>query len=134
MPRYPSSGPTDVELQILGVLWKQGPLTVREVHQALSPERATGYSTTLKMLQVMRDKGRVVRDDSVRPQLYRAAKSEKQTQLQLLDELIRKAFGGSAQKLVMRMLSARHVSPEELAEIERLIAEARDEAQPGDQP
>jgi BlaI family transcriptional regulator, penicillinase repressor len=130
MPRHPLSGPTDVELQILGVLWKRGALTVREVHQALSSQRDTGYSTTLKMLQVMREKGLVVRDDSVRPQIYRASKGEKQTQLQMLDELTQKAFGGSAGTLVMRMLSARRVSPEELEEMQRLIEEART----GDEP
>lgn len=126
MPRYPSSGPTDVELQILDVLWQRGPSTVREVHQALSGQRDAGYSTTLKMLQVMREKGLVVRDESVRPQRYRPEKTQKQTQLQMLDELTQKAFGGSAAKLLMRMLSARRVSPTELDEMQRLIHEARE--------
>lgn len=125
MPRYPSSQPTNVELQILEVLWQRGPSTVRQVHDALAAQRETGRSTTLKMLQVMREKGLVVRDESVRPQLYRAAESRKQTQLQMLDELTQKAFGGSAQKLVMRMLSARRVSADELAEMQRLIEEAK---------
>ena len=127
MPRYPSSRPTDVELQILDVLWQRGPSTVRQVHEALAAQRETGYSTTLKMIQVMREKGLVIRDESVRPQLYRAAESKRETQLQMLDDLSQKAFGGSAKKLVMRMLSARRVSVEELAEMQRLIEEAKGE-------
>jgi len=130
MPRHRSSGPTDVELQILAVLWAQGPSTVREVHQALSPQRDTGYSTTLKMLQVMREKGLVVRDDSARPQRYAAEKTKGQTQLQMLDELTRKAFGGSAGKLVMQLLSASRVSAEELEEMQRLIQRAREGGEP----
>ncbi len=129
MPRYPSSRPTDVELQILGVLWQRGPSTVRQVHDSLAAQRDTGYSTTLKMIQVMREKGLLTRDESVRPQLYRAAESKTQTQLQMLDDLAQRAFGGSAKKLVMRMLAARRVSAEELAEMQRLIEEAKGEGQ-----
>ena len=84
MPRRQSSQPTEVELQILSVLWELGPSTVREVHEALSEFRETGYSTTLKMLQVMFEKELVRRNDSVRPQLYRAAKSQSRTQVQML--------------------------------------------------
>lgn len=124
MARRSSPQPTDVELQILDVLWHRGPSTVRQVHEALAAARETGYSTTLKMMQVMRDKGLVVRDDSIRPQVYRAARSRQQTQLRILDDLVQKAFGGSAKRLVMQMVSANRVSPEELAEIERLVAEA----------
>ena len=127
MPRYPSSRPTDVELQILDVLWQRGPSTVRQVHEVLAAQRETGYSTTLKMIQVMREKGLVIRDESVRPQLYRAAESKRETQLQMLDDLSQKAFGGSAKKLVMRMLSANRVSAEELAEMQRLIEQAKGE-------
>ena len=129
MPRNPSSQPTDVELQILEVLWQRGPSTVRQVHNALAPRRDTGYSTTLKMLQVMREKGLVGRDESVRPQVYRPAETRRQTQLKMLDELTQKAFGGSAKKLVMRMLSGRRISPDELAEIQRLIDDAEGESQ-----
>ena len=130
MPRHPSTQPTDVELRILNALWELGPSTVREVHRALSPDRDDGYSTTLKMLQVMREKGLVLRDDSVRPQRYCASKTKQETQLQMLDALTQKAFGGSAASLMMRMLSGRRVSTEELEEIERLIQEARE----GDSP
>ncbi|MEX2175648.1 MAG: BlaI/MecI/CopY family transcriptional regulator [Pirellulaceae bacterium] len=128
MSRPTPSHPTDVELQILGVLWKRRSGTVREIHDALAATRDTGYSTTLKMLQVMLEKGLVARDDSVRPQVYRPAKSQQQTQLQLLDNLTRKAFGGSAKRLVMHMLSSRRISAAELAEIQRLIRKAEGES------
>lgn len=125
MPRHPTPHPTDVELQILEVLWQRGSSTVRQVHDALAADRDTGYSTTLKMMQVMREKALLVRDDSVRPQLYDAAKGREQTQLRLVDDLIHKAFRGSAQKLLMRLLSANRVRPEELAEMQKLVEEAR---------
>jgi BlaI family transcriptional regulator, penicillinase repressor len=126
MPRPAPDKPTDVELQILTVLWDRGPSTVREVHDVLAKERGAGYSTTLKMMQVMLDKGLVTRDDSVRPQRYEAAHTRQKTQLQLVDNLTQKAFGGSAKRLVMHMLSAQRISPADLAEIQRLIQEAED--------
>jgi predicted transcriptional regulator len=113
-----------VELQILAVLWDRGPSTVRDVHNALAEYRDTGYSTTLKMLQVMLDKGLVRRNDDVRPQIYRAARSMPQTQTQLLDNLTHKLFGGSAKRLVMRMVAAGRLSAKEMAEIQRLAEEA----------
>ena len=121
-----SPNPTEVELEILRTIWRLGPSTVRQVHRALeAARRGTGYSTTLKMMQVMRDKGLLLRDDSVRPQVYRPAIAQERTQLQLLDSLIQRAFGGSAAKLLMRALSARRVSPQELDEIEELIRRAK---------
>jgi BlaI family penicillinase repressor len=123
MARPTSSQPTEVELQILGVLWERGPSTVREVHQTLAERRETGYSTTLKMLQVMLEKGLVRRDESVRPQLYRAAKTQTRTQTQMLDDLTQRAFHGSAKRLVMRMVSSGRLTADELAEIQRLIEE-----------
>jgi BlaI family transcriptional regulator, penicillinase repressor len=125
MARHPTSRPTDVELQILEVLWQHGASTVRQAHNVLAADRDTGYSTTLKMMQVMRDKGLLVRDDSVRPQLYDAAESREQTQLLMVDDLIFKAFRGSAKKLLMRMLSANRVRPEELAEMQKIVEEAK---------
>ncbi len=127
MARPPSSRPTEVELQILEVLWDGGPSTVRQVHQTLSARRTTVYSTTLKMLQVMLEKRLVRRDDSVRPQVYRAAKSRKRTQLQMLDDLTQRAFRGSAMRLVTQMVSTGRLSAEELAEIQRLIEAAKGE-------
>lgn len=128
MPRPGSSQPTDVELQILKVLWKQGASTVREVHDELSKTRDTGYSTTLKMMQVMLEKGLLKRDDSVRPQLYRAAKSQQRTQVQMLDDLTQRAFQGSARRLVMSMVSSGRLTADELAEIKRLIEEGEENA------
>ena len=129
MPRHPSSKPTDVELKILDVLWRQGPRTVRQVHNELAAERDTGYSTTLKMMQVMREKGIITRDDSVRPQIYSSAETKEHTQLCMLDDLAQRAFGGSAANLVMRMISADRVSPEELEKMQELIQKAREEDQ-----
>jgi predicted transcriptional regulator len=117
--------PTPVELAILQVLWQRGPSTVREIHNALKAERDTGQSTTLKMVQVMTEKGLVLKDDSVRPQVFRPARPAEQTQLQLIDELIQRAFGGSASELVMRAASAKRVTPHELAEIKKLVERAK---------
>ena len=125
MPRHANAHPTDVELQILDVLWQQGPSTVRQVHNTLAADRDTGYSTTLKMMQVMREKGLLRRDDSIRPQLYAPTKSREQTQLQLIHDLVHKAFRGSARELLMRVLSANRVGGEELAEMQQLVEEAR---------
>jgi BlaI family transcriptional regulator, penicillinase repressor len=121
MARKASSQPTEVELRILAVLWERGPSTVRQVHDVLAEQRDTGYSTTLKMMQVMLEKGLVRRNDSVRPQIYRAVKSMPQTQVQMLDDLTEKVFGGSAKRLVMRMVSTGRLSAAEVAEIQRLL-------------
>ena len=124
MPRKPSPRPTDVELAILRVLWSRGPSTVREVHQALVEQigrEDTGYSTTLKMMQVMHDKGLLARDESVRPQVYRAAQGEEQTQTEMVRDLVDKVFGGSARKLVLRAVESENVSADELAQIRKLL-------------
>lgn len=124
MSGHPS--PTPVELAILQVLWDLGPSTVRQVHNALRAERDAGYSTTLKMVQVMTEKGLLQKDDSVRPQVYRPAQAREKTQLRLIDELIQRAFAGSASELVLRAASAKRISPGELAEIKKLIERAKD--------
>jgi BlaI family transcriptional regulator, penicillinase repressor len=121
MPRKASSQPTDVELAILRVLWEHGPSSVREVHNALKPDRPTGYSTTLKMMQVMHAKDLLLRDDSTRPQKYRPAVSQEKTQLAMADDLVQKAFGGAASRLLLSLLSSKRVSDHELAEIKKLI-------------
>lgn len=121
MARRASKHPTDVELAILQVLWEQGPASVRQVHDTLKKHRRVGYSTTLKMMQVMHSKGLVLRDETVRPQLFRAAQSQEKTQLGLIDDLTSKAFGGAAGRLLVRALSSKRVSSEELAEIRQLI-------------
>jgi predicted transcriptional regulator len=121
--------PTDAELEILRVLWERGPATVRQVHEALSGTRDTGYTTALKLMQIMADKGLVTRDESSRTHVYAARLSQEHTQRQLLNDLVDRAFGGSAAELVMRALSTRKSSDEELREIRRLIDEAREDRQ-----
>lgn len=122
MARRPSSKPTEVELQILDVLWKRGPSTVREVHNALVGDRDTGYSTTLKMMQVMTDKGLLLKDDGRRPQVYRPSISQEHAQMQFVDDLIQRVFGGAADKLVLRAINSRHVSSEDIAQIKNLLS------------
>jgi BlaI family transcriptional regulator, penicillinase repressor len=115
--------PTDAELAILAVLWRRGPSTVRAVHDTLSPTQGTGYTTVLKLMQLMAQKGLVVRDESQRSHVYRAANAEAQTQRRLLDNLMDKAFAGSAAQLVMRALSVKRASREELDSIRSLLDE-----------
>jgi predicted transcriptional regulator len=121
VPRKPSATPTDVELAILRVLWERGTATVREVHNALLATRDTEYSTTLKMMQVMLAKGLLRRDESTRPQIYRPAVSQERMQKRLVDNLIDKAFGGAAGRLMVSALSSRRVPADELEEIKQLI-------------
>jgi BlaI family penicillinase repressor len=113
--------PTDAELAILRVLWERGASTVRQVHDVLIRERPTAYTTALKMLQIMTEKGLVRRDESDRTHVYQARLSEEQTQRQLVRDLVDRAFGGSASKLVLQALAARRTSEEELIEIRKLI-------------
>ena len=115
--------PTDAELTILRVLWTRGPSTVREVAGAL--DRATGYTTILKLLQIMTEKGLVVRDESARTHVYQPAYSEDETQRQLVADLLIRAFDGSAAKLVMQALASKKASPAELEEIRKLLAKYR---------
>ena len=123
MARRASSRPTDAELDILRVLWARGPSTVREVYDVLSANRDFAYTTTLKLLQLMTEKGVTVREESGRAHLYRAAAAREDTQQHLVRDLVDRAFGGSAAQLVMQALAARPASREELKEIRRLIAE-----------
>jgi predicted transcriptional regulator len=118
--------PTDAELAILAVLWEHGPSTVRQVHEALADTRETGYTTTLKLMQIMADKGLVTRDESSRTHIYAAAVNAEHTQGQLVKDLVDRAFGGSAKALVLRALSAEGTSAEELREIRKLIEDYRE--------
>jgi BlaI family transcriptional regulator, penicillinase repressor len=127
MPRKRSSQPTEVEMEILRVIWERGPSSVREIHQALRGSRDVGPTTTLKMVQVMFDKGLLVRDESRRPQVYRPAQPQEKTQLAVLDDLIQRVFGGSAAKLVLRAASAKRISAKELDQIRKMIDEATSE-------
>ena len=115
--------PTDAELAILRVLWQRGPSTVRDVWEQLSPEQGTGYTTVLKIMQIMCEKGLLTRDESDRSHVYRAARSEGQTQRQVIRHLLERVFSGSAPKLVMQALAAKRATPAELAEIRRLLDE-----------
>jgi predicted transcriptional regulator len=120
------SKPTDAELAILRVLWERGPSTVRQVHEALAGTRETGYTTTLKLMQIMADKGLVKRNEAARTHVYSAIAGEAQTQQQLLRDLADRAFGGSAAALVLRALSAEDTSESELREIRKLIDDYRE--------
>ncbi|MEW6157123.1 MAG: BlaI/MecI/CopY family transcriptional regulator [Verrucomicrobiota bacterium] len=121
MPKRNLPRPTEAELAILRVLWQHGPSTVRQVHEAL--ERDTGYTTVLKLLQIMTEKGLVTRDDAERSHVYSARLAQEETQRQLLTDLLDRAFAGSAQKLVLQALSMKKASAGELAEIRRLLDE-----------
>jgi predicted transcriptional regulator len=125
MARPTSTQPTEVELQILRILWQRSGATAREIHNRLADveERATTYSTTVKMLSVMLEKGLVRRDESASPQIYRAAASRKITQRKMLRDLIDKVYDGSALSLVMHALSASKATPEELTEIRKMVEE-----------
>jgi predicted transcriptional regulator len=116
-----SPRPTDAELAILRVLWERGPSTVRDVLEVLERQRAMGYTTVLKLLQIMADKGLVLRDTSERTHVYRARLTEQHTQRQLVGDLLERAFDGSAARLVMQALAARRATPDELDEIRRLL-------------
>jgi predicted transcriptional regulator len=111
--------PTDAELGILTVLWSRGPSTVRQIAEHM--DRAGGYTTILKLLQIMTEKGLVVRDEGARTHVYEAAYTQDQTQRQLVTDLLERAFDGSAAKLVLQALSSNKTSPQELAEIKKLL-------------
>jgi predicted transcriptional regulator len=113
--------PTEAELAILRVLWDHGPRSVREIQHILSESKPTGYTTALKMLQIMTVKGLVERDENVRPQIYRPRYSQTQTQRQLVRDLLSRAFGGSVKDLVLQALATKKSTPEELKAIEKLL-------------
>ena len=118
----PPQLPTDSELEILNALWASGPATVREVHDALS-SKGTGYTTVLKQMQMMVDKGLLTRSERFRSHVYQVSVPREETQQQLAGSLLERAFGGSAKNLVLGALSAQRVSPEELAEIRKVLDE-----------
>jgi len=118
--------PTDAELAILGVLWTRGASTVRQVHEALADTRDTGYTTTLKLMQIMAEKGLVKRNETARTHVYTAVAGEEQTQQQLVKDLVDRAFGGSAAQLVLRALSAEGATDAEVKEIRKLIDDYRE--------
>jgi predicted transcriptional regulator len=115
--------PTDAELEILTVLWSRGPITVREVHETIAGRRPTQYTTVLKQLQVMAEKGLVRRDENQRAHIYEAARPREWTQRQLAGDILQRAFNGSAKSLMMGALSSRKASKQELAELRALLDE-----------
>ena len=127
MSRAATPRPTDAELAILRILWDRGPSTVRQVHDLLARERHAAYTTALKLLQIMTEKGLVERDERDRTHIYRAKLSEETTQRQLVRDLLDRAFGGSSSKLVMQALATRRASPDELRDIRKAIDGARNE-------
>lgn len=127
MARRKSSRPTDRELTILRILWDKGPSTVRDVNETMNEDENTGYTTTLKLMQIMAEKGLVLRDNSQFKHVYRPALTEEKAQKQLVGDLLDRAFSGSAEKLVMRALSAKKVSAKELASIRTMLDEFKGE-------
>jgi BlaI family transcriptional regulator, penicillinase repressor len=125
--------PTDAELAILRILWDRGASTVRQVHEILSRERPSAYTTALKMLQIMTEKGLVRRDDRDRTHIYQSKLTEEQTQRQLVRDLVDRAFAGSASKLVLQALATKRATPDELVEIRKLI-ETREGRDTGNEP
>lgn len=115
--------PTAAELEILRVIWSLGPSTVREVFEQLNQTKPMGYTTVLKLMQIMADKGLVGRNEDQRAHVYEAACRQEDTQRQLVGDLVERAFGGSATQLVMQALAAKRATPEELAEIRRILDE-----------
>jgi predicted transcriptional regulator len=115
--------PTESELEILQILWKNGTATVRDVHEELAQSKEVGYTTTLKLMQIMHEKGLVKRDESMRTHVYQAAVNKEKTQKHLLTKMIDSLFGGSSTQLVLQALGSgeRNVSAEELEEIQKLI-------------
>jgi predicted transcriptional regulator len=122
--------PTDAELAILRVLWDRSPRSVREVHEAMAGDRPVGYTTVLKMLQIMTDKGLVKRDERQRAHLYRPSIPAPQMQKRLVDDLVERAFGGAASQLVMHALAGRKASADELKELRRLLETMESKTRP----
>jgi BlaI family penicillinase repressor len=119
--------PTESELEILKVLWERGPSTVRDVHEELGTHKPTGYTTILKLMQIMTEKGLVRRDEEQRAHIYEARLPQEQTQKQLLGDLVERVFDGSAAKLVMQALSGRKTSRQELDQIREFLDEIEKE-------
>ncbi|TWU58998.1 Methicillin resistance regulatory protein MecI [Rubripirellula tenax] len=128
MARHVSSQPTEVELQILRILWNDGPSIARHVHDSLQAFKQTTYSTTVKMLSVMMDKGLLKRDDDAKPQVYRAAAPQQRTQKRMLGDLIDKVYDGSAAALMLHALSSKKATAEELQEIREMLDQLEDKS------
>jgi BlaI family transcriptional regulator, penicillinase repressor len=121
MPTIKNIKPTESELEILQVLWEKGQASVRDVHEELLKTKEAGYTTTLKLMQIMHEKGLVKRDDSIKTHIYQAAVSKEKTQKHLLGKMIDTLFGGSPTQLVMQALGNHKASDSELEEIQRML-------------
>lgn len=121
MPRPSSSQPTEVELQILRILWELGPSPVRDIHRRLKSAKGTSYSTTVKMLAVMLDKGLITRDEEAQPHIYQAVLTRDRAGMQLVRDLIQKVYNGSVYSLVLQALSTQRATQQERDEIRRLL-------------
>jgi len=123
MARKQFPQPTDGELEVLRILWTNGPSTVKQVHEVVNKDRPTVYTTTLKVMQVMREKGLLVRNDSKYRHIYRPALPEEKTQRQLVTDFLERTFSGSTEKLMMHLLSAKKISAKERAKIRKMLDE-----------
>jgi BlaI family transcriptional regulator, penicillinase repressor len=121
MSKFKSPRPTEAELAILRVLWRRGPSTVRQVWEQIAAAQRTGYTTVLKIMQIMANKGLVQRDEAQRSHIYKTRLTEEQTQRQVVGHLLDKVFSGSASKLVMQALAAKKATPGELEQIRKLL-------------
>ena len=121
MARRKNIGPTERELQILSILWKYGSSTVREVNTKINQNENAGYTTTLKLMQIMFEKGLLKRDESLKTHVYTSANKENIIQKEIIDSLLNRVFAGSTEKLIMSALSAKKVSRDELEKIKILI-------------
>jgi len=123
MPQATRPLPTDSELEILRILWDRGPSTVRQVYEKLKPAKLVGYTTVLKLMQIMAEKDLVRRNEEQRTHVYEARIPQESTQRQLVGDLLDRAFGGSAMQMVMQALSARRSTPAEIDQIRRMLDE-----------
>jgi BlaI family transcriptional regulator, penicillinase repressor len=121
MARKKGTGPTEKELQILSILWSKGPSTVRNINKVMNRDEDTGYTTTLKLMQIMYEKGLLKRDESEKTHIYTPARPEAHVQEEIVGSLLDRVFSGSTEKLVLRALSSKKVSAEELANIKKMI-------------
>ena len=121
MARKKQTGPTEKEMAILSILWKRGASTVREVNTIMNHDEDTGYTTTLKLMQIMYEKGLLKRDDSTKTHVYFPANPEEQIQSQVVGNLLDRVFAGSTEKLMMRVLSSQQVTPDELSNLKKMI-------------
>lgn len=125
MARKAGKQPTEVEMDILNVLWDRGPSTLGQIHEVVAEQRDVAYSTTRKMTQVMRDKGLIKSSGSTRPLVYTASSTREQTQKGMVNDLAKRVFGGSAKELMLSLLSSSKISEKDLAEIKRVIDSER---------